>query len=51
MNGAKLLSIDDGVAVIGTSHSYAKDFIENRLANKLKYALKVDEVRCMVLTD
>ena len=51
MTGAEILSVEDGVAVIGTSYSYAKDFIENRLANKLKYALKVDAIKCVVLTE
>jgi len=51
LNGAKLISIEEGIAVIGTLYSYAKDFIENRLANKLKYALKVDAIKCVVLTE
>ena len=51
LTGAKVLSIEDGTAVIGTLYSYAKDFIEHQLANKLKYALKVDSIKCVVLAE
>lgn len=42
MKDAQIVSIEDAVAVIGTPYAYAKDFIENRLGNKIKYALKVE---------
>src|SRR5204862_6435810 len=42
MDGAKLMTIEEGVVVIGIIHSYAKDFIEHQLANKIKHVLKVE---------
>jgi len=50
MNGARLIDIEEGIAVIGTPFAYAKDFIENRLGEKIKRALQVDSMRCVVLT-
>jgi hypothetical protein len=46
-----LTSIEEGIAVISTTNAYAKDWIENRLANKIKHALSVGGVRCVVLTE
>ena len=46
-----LASIEEGIAVISTTNAYAKDWMENRLGNKIKYALKVEGVRCVVLTE
>jgi len=51
LGGAKLISVEEGTAVIGIIHAYAKDFVENRLANKLKQTLKVDAIKCVVLTE
>ena len=51
MDGAKLVGIEAGVAVIGILNSYAKDWVENRMADKIKRALKVEGVRCVVLTE
>jgi hypothetical protein len=46
-----LVSIEDGIAVISTERNYAKDWIENRLGAKIKRALKVEGVRCVVLAE
>jgi len=51
MNGAKLRGIEEGIAVIETPYSYAKDFIENRLGDKISRALGVSTVRCVVMTE
>ncbi len=51
LGGAKLLALEEGIAIIGTSRSYAKDFIENQLSNKLKSALKANVIKCVVLTE
>ncbi len=46
-----LTSIEEGVAVIGTTNAYAKDWIEARLGPKIARALNVESVRCVVLTE
>jgi chromosomal replication initiation ATPase DnaA len=46
-----LPSIEDGVIVITTTTGYAKDWIEARLGNKIKHALKVEGIRRVVLTE
>jgi hypothetical protein len=51
MDGAKLITIEEGIAVIGIIHAYAKDWIENRIKDKIKRSLKVEGVRCVVLSE
>jgi hypothetical protein len=51
MDGAKLIAIGEGTAVIGIINAYAKDWIENRIKDKIKRSLKVEGVRCVVLTE
>jgi hypothetical protein len=46
-----LVEITDGVAVVGTTRPYARDWIENRLANKIGWALRVQTVRCVVVSE
>lgn len=49
MAGATLVSKQDGIAIIGTPQAYARDWIENRLSDKLRRLLAVETVRCVVL--
>jgi DnaA N-terminal domain len=51
LEGTDLAVIEEGIAVISITTGYAKDWIENRLANKIKYALQVEGIRCVVLTE
>jgi chromosomal replication initiation ATPase DnaA len=51
LEGTDLVAIEEGVAVISTTNGYAKDWLEARLANKIKYALQVEGIRCVVLTE
>ena len=51
LSGTTLQAIEDSTAVIGITAIYTKDWVENRMANKIKYALKVDGVRCVVMTE
>jgi hypothetical protein len=49
VSDSTLLEIVDGVAVVGTPQAYARDWIENRLSDRLKRALGVASVRCVVV--
>jgi hypothetical protein len=49
--GARFLGVEEGVAVIGLSDGYAKDWIENRMANRIKQVFKAEAVRCVILTE
>jgi hypothetical protein len=49
LEGSSLVEITDSVAVVGTTRPYARDWIENRLSNKIGWALRVQTVRCVVV--
>ncbi|MCX6049538.1 MAG: hypothetical protein NT075_30940 [Chloroflexi bacterium] len=49
LGDSTLESIVDGVATIGTPQVYARDWIENRLSDKIRRSLGVDAVRCVVV--
>jgi len=51
LNGAQIVEITEEFAVIGTSYSYAKDFIQNRLGEKIARLLNVASISCVVLPE
>ena len=50
MDGATLLKIESGTAIIRTPLAYAKDWIENRLSDRLCRSLAVDKICCVIGT-
>jgi hypothetical protein len=51
LTGARFLGVEEGVAVIGLLNGYAKGWIENRMANRIKQVFKAEAVRCVILTE
>jgi hypothetical protein len=49
LGGSTLIEIADGVAVVGTPQPYARDWIENRLSDKVTRLLNVQHIKCVVL--
>jgi hypothetical protein len=48
LDGTDLIEITNQTAVIGTSQAYARDWIENRLSDRIRRLLGVDAVKCVV---
>ena len=51
LGGSTLIGIADNTAVIGTPHAYARDWIGNRLSDKVTRLLNVQRIECVVLAD